>query len=1308
MMEKFLKSRLQPVIRRHQWYILSWKLAVAWAVAALVGFGFVVAAWQTGWMSLLTIPTLAALAAGAAVILLVRQFEQPPDYRSIAQRIERRNPELKGLLLTAVQQEMPDGAAPGYLQYRVLQEAMERSSERDWREIVPRARLWLAAGAQLMALGVFVLTLTQLRSNGIGDAGGLPRAPLLGVTVTPGDASIERGESLVVLARFGGTLPASVDLVVRASGEAPQRMPLVKSLADPVFGGSVPEVQKDLVYHLEYGRRSTRDFKVTVFEHPRLDRADVELTFPAYTHQEPKRIENTRRVSAVEGTKLDLALQLNKPVVSAKLVAHDAKKTVIPLQVTAGKATATLPQFPLLNSQTYDLQLVDAEGRTNKVSTPFVIDVLPDRPPELHVTSPRGDQRPSAIEEVTFEGTVWDDFGVPAYGISYMVGGGDTKTIELGHAVPGKEKHPFNYTLRLEDLGVQPDQLISWYVWADDVGPDGKVRRTNGDLFFAEIRPFDEIYRESQAMQSPDERQQGQQGQGNQNRRLTDLQKQIINATWKLQRNPTDSKYPADAGVVHDSQQQALTQAGTAQQRAEDPRSKALWTAVTQQMEQAAAHLKAAAKSPAPLAQALTAEQAAYQALLRLQARETQVTRGRGRGQGGGGQGANQRQLDQLDLTQQENRYETQRQAAAPQSPQRQEQLQVMNRLEELARRQQDMNDRLKELQTALQEARTDQQRQDLQKQLKRLQDEQQQMVADADEVRQRLDRPENQSEMSDQRQQMDQTRNDLQRAADATGQGAVAQALAAGTRAQRQLQDMRDQLRKETSSQFADDLRKMRAQARELAAQEENIAQKLGNTDGGTTRKSLSDTPDRQDLVSQLDKQKERMKELVDRAKQVSDQAENTEPLLAEKLYDSLRKLDQNDSDTAKQFQQDLLRNGLLTRSLNDRLTDTSGPEGAKSLDLTSEMLRQGYLPQATQAEQHARAGINDFKAGVENAAESVLGDDTAALQLARSELDTVTDQLMREAAQARGRGAPGDPSQQKGAQAANGRPGQQQANAGATGNNQPGEPGQDAASAAGAQDQPGTPAEQAQRLADAGRNRAGRNAGQRGQQGQQGQAGQNGQQPGEGQQGAQADGQGQPGRQVADANGQGGQQGQAGGNGQAGAGNQANAGGNQRAGAAFTGGQRAAGGAAGVNLSGDERAAFGNFFDGRTGGGNGGVPPAPNGPLTGEDFTAWSDRLRTVEEMVDSPDLKNAVAAARERARLMRQDFKRDQKPPDWAVVNLEIVKPLVEVRSRISDELARRESKDSLVPIDRDPVPNRYAESVRKYYEELGKDK
>jgi hypothetical protein len=55
----------------------------------------------------------------------------------------------------------------------------------------------------------------------------------------------------------------------------------------------------------------------------------------------------------------------------------------------------------------------------------------------------------------------------------------------------------------------------------------------------------------------------------------------------------------------------------------------------------------------------------------------------------------------------------------------------------------------------------------------------------------------------------------------------------------------------------------------------------------------------------------------------------------------------------------------------------------------------------------------------------------------------------------------------------------------------------------------------------------------------------------------------------------------------------------------------------------------------------------------------------------------------------------------------VRLQVLKPLVEVRDQLAEELARREPHENLVPIDRDPVPGRYSELVRRYYEELGKD-
>ncbi|WP_256199205.1 hypothetical protein [Verrucomicrobium spinosum] len=36
---------------------------------------------------------------------------------------------------------------------------------------------------------------------------------------------------------------------------------------------------------------------------------------------------------------------------------------------------------------------------------------------------------------------------------------------------------------------------------------------------------------------------------------------------------------------------------------------------------------------------------------------------------------------------------------------------------------------------------------------------------------------------------------------------------------------------------------------------------------------------------------------------------------------------------------------------------------------------------------------------------------------------------------------------------------------------------------------------------------------------------------------------------------------------------------------------------------------------------------------------------------------------------------------------------------------EELARKESANPLAPLDRDPVPHRFREQVRRYYTELG---
>jgi hypothetical protein len=1392
MMETLLQVRLQSVLRRRRRLQLWRRLAGYWAAAALAVGAVVGLSRLVGVGSPWLFPLLTAGALLGAVIVVWRHRSAPSDFGALVAEIERSHPELDGLLLTATQIHRGAEGRLNFLAERVVEEAAERSLRSDWRRAIPTRQFALAHAGQWLALALLAGALWA------GRLPFKPGAPVLvtrntGLEVTPGDSTLERGSTLVVLVRFGAGAPESAELVLGTNAATARRLPLVRSLGDPVFGVTVPDLNDSFAYHIAYAGKRTRDYRVTVFEYPRLERSDADLTYPAYTGLPPKHIEDTRRVTAVEGSQLGLSLQLNKPVVAATLVGRQAGVTNLALRIETNRPAVALGPLPLRASASYELQLVDADGRTNKLPAQFVFEVQPNRVPELKLKAPRGDARPSPLEELTFDGTTWDDFGVLAFGLAFSVGGGEPTLVELGRSVPAQETRALAHTLRLEELGLQPDQLVAWFVWADDYGPDGEIRRTNGDLFFGEIRPFEEIFREGEQMGGSGGEPGEESGGGNPTTKLAELQKQIINATWKLQRQegakpktsqPSDSKaapgakkpttfwrgkepgrprptdrsrllasagvafssggragnpqapaavpatasemnthasehfappsafhlppspqvifgqraaadsepraegnnaparrlqalvdgqakktssggYEADVTVVHDAMTEAVSQAEAARERQQDPALASLWTTAIEQLNDALAKLAQAKSSPAQLGTALKAQQSAYEALLKVRDREFQVTRGqKGAAPGSGaGEQMRQMQLEQLDLAQADNRYESQPQAQAAQNPQRREEQQVLNRLRELAQRQEDLNERLKELQTALQAAKAEPEKDELRRQLKRLQEEQRQMLADTDELQQRMERPENQQKMAEQKQQLEQTREDLQRASEAANQGNMSQALSAGTRAQRQLQELRDELRKQNSSGLSEEMRQLRAEARDLARREEEIAKQLADLEQNKQR-TLADNGERQKLADQLGQQRQRLTNLVNQAAQLSEQAEATEPLVARQLYDSIRKLTQDDGAALKQTQEELIQRGTLTRGLFENLQNLAKDEHGKALGSAEAVLREGFLPPAREAERRARATLDQLRKGVDKATENVLGDDTEALRLAEKELEALANQLEREfgpggAGQAGDRGTNQVAGGQSG-QAREGQPGGSRTNTTArAGDGQPGsEPQPSPAGQQGAGERPGNQQAKADQPAPKG-------------------------QPGAGQQPSEQAGQ-PAGPQPGQTQGQQGQQ-----PGQGGRGNRPQPANNQR-------GQRG-----GLDLRSLDPT-LANDGGGTEGQGSRG------GPITGGDFAEWSDRLRDVEEMVDQPDLRTEVSSARERARLMRQDFKRERTKPDWVTVQLQVVKPLVEVRQKLQEELARRDVKDSLVPIDRDPVPARYSELVRRYYEELGKDK
>jgi hypothetical protein len=89
----------------------------------------------------------------------------------------------------------------------------------------------------------------------------------------------------------------------------------------------------------------------------------------------------------------------------------------------------------------------------------------------------------------------------------------------------------------------------------------------------------------------------------------------------------------------------------------------------------------------------------------------------------------------------------------------------------------------------------------------------------------------------------------------------------------------------------------------------------------------------------------------------------------------------------------------------------------------------------------------------------------------------------------------------------------------------------------------------------------------------------------------------------------------------------------------------------------------------------------------------------------MLPQQDLRERMARIWDSVRSIRAESKRHGQEPQWDLVQNQVINPLVELRQRVSERLAQLQSDQAMVPIDRDPVPERFSELVRTYFENLG---
>ena len=605
-----------------------WGVSVALQQARFSATSLVWARWSVGLL----------MAAVLARWLVYPQARRISDAR-LALYVEERVPELGGAVLSAVEVAStlaPDEARSSLLTQGLYADAARRltrtrevsriEATTTWRALA-LALVFLAAGAALVALGPdwigqsARLLLTPWRDEA--------RSPVYAIAVTPGNATIARGSDFQVSAELRGFTSDMVDLSVRRGAAGPwERVPMGPGADSTRFTARLFDIGEDAEYYVESNGVRSAPFRLTVKDLPAVRRLDLELRFPAYTGLAPEQLEDAGDIAAVRGTSATLRVRANRAVRGGRIML-DGDSSVALVAVDDSTLTGTLK---IRNDGFYRVELEAEDGTRVAGNVDYLIDALADLPPQITVRKPGRDARPSNVEEVFIEAEASDDFGVGRMELTYRVNGGAETTIVLSDGRGRRLRELVaGHTIFLEELGLEPGDLVAYYVKAWDNDAVSGAKSVTSDIYFLTIRPFDREYKQNQ---------QGEGGGGGGGEdspgTLIARQKEVIAATFKSDRDratTTADAFRSDVTTIHLAQGRLRESVMQLAQRMQRPAVQAAdsgFKVIAELLPKAAAEMKLAEEQLGnrKLPDALPPEQRALQLLERAEAvfKEVQVS----------------------------------------------------------------------------------------------------------------------------------------------------------------------------------------------------------------------------------------------------------------------------------------------------------------------------------------------------------------------------------------------------------------------------------------------------------------------------------------------------------------------------------------------------------------------------------------------------------------------------------------------------------------------------------------------------------
>jgi hypothetical protein len=662
---------------------------------------------------LLGVVTVAA-SAGAAAVVLWRMRHRPDD-RQLARFIEEQVGHRNGVaplgdeVVTAV--DAASSVASGGFADMVIARAVARLRDIPPALVVPSESLRRAVLEGVTGCVVFTLAAIPGHaplSRALETARLLLVPGSIHVQVVPGNARVPVGQAFRIHASLQGgdaALQRLAPSLTVSAGSGRRTVPMTRQGDSFLF--VFDSVDRSFRYRVTAGAATSDEFSVTALVPPRVRRIDARYVYPPFTGLSARTEEGAGDLYAPAGTRVHLRVYTDRPVRSGELAFGRSS----PASLRASADTLLEGDIVLSSEDSYRVRLADRDGVRTDGDTEYFIRLVDDRPPDVRIMRPAADQPITPLEEVPIEARADDDYGIERFDLVYSVAGQKEHVVSFGRVTGTAVEKLGSLLLLAEDLHVRPGDVITYYARARDVARGKASTEVKSDIFFLEVKPFNQEFESAESQATTG-------AAGTQIDALIAAQKEIINATWNLERRAAAGRSAADLKSVATAQAELKQRAGQMAGRSSSRRgSRERQQVVTPRGSTMASEDRGDPVSAAIEAMALALRQleaqrtgeaiphemAALQGLLRAQAEERrrQVTQQRaGSGSGSGRQGEDLSALFDKELQrQQRTNYENR--AQVEETPQQQTDASASDRVRDLAKRQEELSRRQRALANA-------------------------------------------------------------------------------------------------------------------------------------------------------------------------------------------------------------------------------------------------------------------------------------------------------------------------------------------------------------------------------------------------------------------------------------------------------------------------------------------------------------------------------------------------------------------------------------------------------------------------------